>query len=180
MKKLMLYSVLAVALLSLAAIVFHRSHNHVEAAHHHAGPQAAAGDEPGLQRAECLEWVAETYRLETLATELDLDLAQDSAELRACMAENVRHMAVPIPIPWCDNIFKIHCSGLDLLGEVGEALADRCESQLAGSLDSKRKDYRKLRACLRDSVYERYSLRGETSDRKTCRTLFARCAVGSE
>lgn len=179
MKKLTLYSVLAVALLSLAAIVFHRSHNLVEAAHH-AGPRAAIGDEPGLQRAECLEWVAETYRVETLANELDLDLAREVVELRACLADNVRHMAVPIPVPWCDNIFKIHCSGLDLLVELGEALADHCESGLADLLDLQREEHRKLRACLRNSVYEHYSLRGETTDRKACRTLFDQCAAGSE
>jgi hypothetical protein len=179
MKKLSLFSVLAVALLLLAAIVFHRSHNHVEATHH-TGPQAATDDEPGLQRAECLEWVAETYRVATLVCELDLDLARDVVELRACMAENVRHMAVPIPVPWCDNIFKIHCSGLDLFVEIGEGLADRCESHLAGALVPEREDFRERRACVRNAVYERYSLRGEASDHNDCRTLFDECGPGTE
>ena len=96
------------------------------------------------------------------------------------MANDLQLMAVPIPVPWCDNIFKIHCSGLDLLAELGEALADRCESQLGDSRNLERGEHQKRRACLRNIVYERYSLRGETSGPKTCRTLFDQCAAGSE
>jgi hypothetical protein len=179
MKNLMLYSVLAVALLLVTAIGFHRGHHLVQAAHHD-GPPPEAGDEPGFERAECLEWVAETYRVGALTEELTLDPAQSEAELRACMAENVRHMAVPIPVSWCDNIFKIHCSGLDVLVELGEGLADRCESDLADSLDPEREEHGKLRACLRDKVYELYAQHGEVTDREACRTLLVQCAAGSE
>ncbi len=178
MKKLTLASALALALLSLAAIVIH-SHDGLEAIHH-PGPQAETGAKPGLTRAECIDWVAVTYRIETLATELGRDLAEDAVELGACMANNVRHMAVPIPVPWCDNIFKIHCSGVDLLVELGEALADRCESHLGDALDSERKDHRERLACMRDGVYERYSLRGEATDHKACRALFDQCGADTQ
>jgi outer membrane protein assembly factor BamB len=146
--------------------------------------EVSRGDTPaestrGLGRAECVAHVDATYRLGPLAGELGLDLTTEIDALGKCMAQNVERMAVPMPVGWCDNVFKIHCSGLDLLTEVGEALAARCEQELADAAGSSSipSGEAELR-CVRDRVFERFSRRGGATAPAECREVLEECAAG--
>ncbi len=120
----------------------------------------------GLTRDECLVWVDDTYRIDAMIRELGLELAEDSGQLRACLKDNVQAMPSPMPTGWCDNAFKIHCSGLDLLTEIGEAQVERCGELLGEALDS----------CAAQKVFDRYSRDGEASDQAACRVARDSCS----
>ena len=120
----------------------------------------------GLTRDACLSWVDDTYRLDALTRELGLDLGDSLQELGACTESNMKMMPSTMPQGWCDNIFKIHCSGLDALTEIGEALVDRCADLLGTSLD----------VCTSNRVFDRYSRDGDASDEAACRAARDACA----
>ena len=120
----------------------------------------------GLTREECPAWIETTYALDAMIRDLGLDLAADAEALRACLSENVQAMPSPMPKGWCDNAFKIHCSGLDLLTEIGEALVERCAELLGGP----------LHACAAQKVFDAYSWNGEASDEAGCRAARAACS----
>lgn len=120
----------------------------------------------GLTRDECLAWVDETYRMDFMMQDLGLELADDHATLRACLEKNVQAMPSPMPTGWCDNAFKIHCSGLDLLTEIGEAQVEQCAELLGEPLDS----------CAAQKVFDRYTWNGEASDEAACRAARDACA----
>ncbi len=128
-----------------------------------AGPELAPGE--GLTRAECLVWVDETYRLDAMMRDLGLELAGDARELRSCLERNLEGMRSPMPTGWCDNALKIHCSGLDLLTEIGEAGIERCGELLGAPLDS----------CAGQKVFDRYMQGGEPSDKAACRAARESC-----
>lgn len=132
----------------------------------------------GFSAAECVTWVDETYRMVAIARSLGLDLASEISENRACMERDTQSMAQPIPQTWCDNVFKIHCSGLDLLAQIGDAQVANCEEELSASLGvdvSRNKDWN---VCGEQKVFDRYSMRGEESDEATCRRiLFDECGA---
>ena len=123
----------------------------------------APGD--GLTRSECLVWVDETYRVDSVMRDLGLELWDDAATLRTCLEGNLQGMPSPMPTGWCDNAFKIHCSGLDLLTEIGEAQVERCAEMIGESLGS----------CAADKVFDRYMLDGEESDESVCRAARRSC-----
>ncbi len=129
-----------------------------------AGPELAPGE--GLTRAECLTWVDDTYRLDAMMRDLGLEMADDAKALRACLKDNVQGMPSPMPTGWCDNALKVHCSGLDLLTEIGEAQVDRCAERLGERLDS----------CTSQRVFDRYMLEGQASDEAACRAALASCS----
>lgn len=120
----------------------------------------------GLTRDQCLVWVDDTYRIGALMRELGLELAEEASRLRACLASNIQAMPSSMPTGWCDNAFKIHCSGLELLTEIGEAQVERCGELLGERLDS----------CTAQKVFDRYSRDGEASDEAACRAARAACA----
>ncbi len=130
----------------------------------HAEDEPAGGDQ--LTRDGCLAWVDATYRLDAMMRDLGLELADDAGELRACLKSNLRQMRSPMPTGWCDNAFKIHCSGLDLLTEIGEAQIARCAEFLGEPLD----------ACAAQKVFDRYSRDGEASDEAACRAARQSCS----
>lgn len=125
----------------------------------------------GFSANECLEWVHETYRLASMAEEFGLDLSADISDNRSCMEHDTQLMAKPIPQTWCDNVFKVHCSGLDLLAEIGDAQVARCETQLSAALGVDLGSNKTWNICGEQKVFDRYSMRGEATDEATCRKI---------
>jgi len=143
-----------------------------------SGSAPEVGSE-GFSAAECLTWVDETYRMAAMANDFGLDLSTEIAENRACMDRDTQRMAQPIPQTWCDNVFKVHCSGLDLLAEIGDAQVTRCEKSLSASLGVDISHNQIWNVCGEQKVFDRYSMRGEASDAETCRTtLLEECGTG--
>ncbi len=120
----------------------------------------------GLTREECVAWVDDTYRMGAMTRDLGLELAEDASALRACLERNIQGMRSPMPTGWCDNALKVHCSGLDLLTEIGEAQVARCAELLGEPLDS----------CADQKVFDRYMLGGEASDEAACRAARQACS----
>jgi hypothetical protein len=128
--------------------------------------------DPGEGSAECLEWVEETYRIESLADELDLDVAAVHETLRSCIGRDARRMTRANAIKYCDNIFKVHCSGLDLITEIGEALVESCEQELTELLGTDPALYKGWKTCGQHKVFDRYSLSGESTGQDSCWAAF--------
>ncbi len=131
-------------------------------------PGAAPG-EPTEGTTECLAWIEETYRIDTMLEDLGLEFSGDYKALLECVQNDTQRMAVADAIRYCDNVFKVHCSALDLLTEIGEAQVERCEEQLGASLGLKLDQYEGWKTCAEQSVFERYSKKGEASDEAACR-----------
>ena len=119
-----------------------------------------------VSRSACLAWIDETYRIESMIRGLGLDLQEEVATIRTCIENNVQRMPSPMPVAWCDNAFKIHCSAVDLLMEIGEVQVERCEALLGESLGS----------CAADQVFDRYARDGEASDAADCRAARDSCS----
>jgi hypothetical protein len=145
----------------------------------HGAP--GGGGEPGEPTegtTECLAWIDKTYRIDAMIEDLGLDFADDYKALRDCVAGDTQHMAATDAVRYCDNVFKVHCSALDLLTEIGEAQVERCEEQLGASLGLKLNQYEGWRTCAEQAVFERYSQKGEASDEAACRaTLLNECGT---
>ena len=137
---------------------------------------AAYGEGPVISGEECLEWVDTTYRLDAIAPELGLDLVAEIEENRACMEGDLRRMPPTLPRRWCDNVFKIHCSGVDLVTEIGEALVRRCESSWLAELSADGgAEPATRRRCASNLVFERYAEKGLAPDASECVQLFEEC-----
>ena len=137
-------------------------------AHGEGGHQADLG-EPTEGTIECLAWIKKTYRIDTMIDELALDFADDYAALLQCVQGDTQRMAAADAVRYCDNVFKVHCSALDLLTEIGEAQVERCEEELGESLGLKLNQYEGWRTCAEQAVFDRYSQKGEASDEAACR-----------
>jgi len=139
------------------------------------------GDDPGEATAgtvQCLAWIEDTYRAEAMIKELGLDFADDYRALLECVQGDTQRMATADAVRYCDNVFKVHCSALDLLTEIGESQVERCEQQLEASLGLNLNDHEGWTRCAEQSVFERYSEKGEASDEATCRsTLLNECGT---
>jgi hypothetical protein len=121
-----------------------------------------------LTREECVVWAADRYDAEALARELGPDFEADAKALSACHARDTQGMPNPMPVGWCDNSYKIHCSGLDVLTEIAEGQVESCEELLG----------EKLSSCAAQRVFDRYSQDGELSGRAEC--VAARDACSAE
>ena len=86
---------------------------------------------------QCLAWLEETYKIPSLIEELKLDLTEEYEAILECVAGFTQRMPAADAVRYCDNMFKGHCPGLDLLTEVGEAQVGRCE-ELIGEFISER------------------------------------------
>jgi hypothetical protein len=139
------------------------------------GPAGGPIDQ-GLGRQECLAWVDRTYRAAEMAERFGLELTADVEAARACMERDVARMSVPIPYGWCDNIFKVHCAGLDLLAVIGEAQIGWCEQRLAETLGVDVGADPAWDDCAADRLFERYSVNGRASDETDCRAAFEECS----
>jgi len=130
------------------------------------------GAEPGQGTTACLEWIEKTYRIESMMRDLGLELSEDHETMRACVGHDTARMTSDNAVKYCDNVFKVHCSGVDLLAEIGEALVRRCEAQLDESLGLRLDRYNRWRTCGQHKVFERYSATGESSDEGMCKAAF--------
>lgn len=135
------------------------------------GQGSSKAESEGFSAEECLAWVDETFRMASMAQAFELELAAEIEKNRACMDRDTQRMALPIPQTWCDNVFKVHCSGLDLLAEIGDALVAKCESDLSASLGEDISRNESWNVCGEQKVFDRYSMRGEVSDVAACRRL---------
>ncbi|MDH3628046.1 MAG: PDZ domain-containing protein [Acidobacteriota bacterium] len=138
----------------------------------------SADGEPTEATVECLEWIDTTYRIEAMIEDLGLDFADDYASTLECVQGDTQRMAPADAVKYCDNVFKVHCSALDLLTEIGEAQVERCEEQLGASLGLKLDQYDGWKKCAEQSVFDRYSKKGEASDEAACRAaLLKECGT---
>jgi len=121
----------------------------------------------GAGAVNCIEWLDKTYRLDSMFRDMGLELSDALETGLECVGRNQRM------IPrYCDNVFKIHCSGLDLLAEVGEALVERCEEQLNKSLGVSLDQYKGWKTCAQGMIFDSYSMAGESSDASACKAAF--------
>jgi len=121
-------------------------------------PNGEAFAGPTLTREECVVWADDRYEVVARARALGPDFEADAKALRSCLASNIQGMPSPMPVGWCDNALKIHCSGLDLLGEIAESQVESCQELLG----------EKLSSCAGQKVFDRYSREGQLSDRAAC------------
>lgn len=142
----------------------------------------SAGEQGDLSRrikgSDCLAWTVETYRIEARLGELGLDFSDEYAELVACVEHDLAMMPAEMPLGWCDNVLKVHCSALDLLTEIGEAEISRCEKSLGAALGIEPAEHRQWRTCGRNAVFDRFAKGGASGDAETCRSvLLAECGT---
>jgi hypothetical protein len=128
-----------------------------------AGPTQGTG--------ECLGWIDKTYRVDSMMKEMNLDLAETYQAILACVQHDTQRMTEANAIKYCDNVFKVHCSAVDVLTEIGEAQVDRCETLIEDSLGLKLRQYDSWRTCGQNKVYDRYSMAGEASDEDSCKSV---------
>jgi hypothetical protein len=102
--------------------------------------------------------------------DLDLDLSDDYRASRECVGGGAQGR--PLPLMYCENIFKVHCAGIELLAEIAEAQVQRCEEQLGESLGLQLEQYKGWNACAEKDVFDRYAMAGESSDADRCRAAF--------
>jgi len=127
---------------------------------------------------ECLAWIDRTYRIDATMKSLDLDLSAEYREAQACVDRDTRRMTADNAIKYCDNVFKVHCSGVDLLTEIGEAQVKRCAARLGESLGVQVRQLRGWTTCAEQKVFERYPTGGEALDEGACRAaLLDECGV---
>ena len=130
------------------------------------------GEKEKLTGDECKVWIGQTYRLASISETFGIDLSTEIEENKACVANDLDRMPEEIPRGWCDNVFKIHCSGVDLVAEIGDAVVARCEAHLSESLGIDVRRNPIWNTCGEQRVFDRYSLQGEVIDAETCRSIF--------
>ena len=129
----------------------------------------------------CLDWIEKTYGIESMSQDLGLDLSEDYEAARACVVHDTRRMTSANAIRYCDNVFKVHCSGLDLLAEIGEAQVQQCEELLGESLGLRLGQYKSWSTCAEQEVFNHYSMAGEASDEEACKAaLLDECGTNIE
>ncbi|MEE8524757.1 MAG: PQQ-binding-like beta-propeller repeat protein [Thermoanaerobaculia bacterium] len=133
----------------------------------------AGGGEAGT--AECLAWIEETYHVDSMMRDLNLELAEDYQAIRECVGSDTRRMSTANAVKYCDNVFKVHCPGLDLLTEIGEAQVRRCEELLAESSGADPRQDKNWNTCAQHKVFDRYSMKGEASDEAACKAALDAC-----
>jgi hypothetical protein len=140
--------------------------------------EVPAAAEPTTGTLECREWIEDTYQVSSMLEELKLDLGTDYERILDCVQDDTQRMESANALKYCDNVFKVHCSALDLLTEIGEAQVQRCEVLLSESLGLTAKQHSNWRTCAQHDVFDRYSLKGEFSGEVECRSaLLDECGV---
>jgi hypothetical protein len=135
------------------------------------GGDGEAGD-PDAGTMGCLAWVEETYLVSSMLEEMALDLDDVYEEIRTCIGRDTRRMSTTNAIKFCDNVFKVHCSGVDLLTEIGEMQVEKCRDHLADTMGLQPEQYEGWKTCAEQEVFQRYAMKGETSDDESCRSAF--------
>lgn len=144
-----------------------------------AGHGHPHGAEPGSGEGatSCLEWIEGTYRIEMLMREWELDITESHQEMQTCVGPDRRKAASGPEVKYCDNIFKIHCAGLDLLTEVGEEQVQRCKKQLESSLGLTLSDHKGWKTCAQHEIFDRYTKDGATIEDSCNVELLAGCGI---
>ncbi len=110
--------------------------------------------------------------------ELDLELSDDYRTTRTCVGRDARRVLLSNVIKFCDNLFKIHCSGVELLAEIGDAQVGRCEEWLGDLLGLNLSGHKAWKTCGQHRVFDRYSATGQSGDVETCRAaLLEECGT---
>ena len=126
---------------------------------------------------DCLAWVKETYEIPSLTEQLGLDVSEDYAASLACVRRDTGQMPASMVVQACDSVFKVHCGGLDLLAEIGEAQVLSCEKRLSKSLGVDIAGQKSWKTCGQHKILDRYSLTGEPSATESaCKAALAECA----
>jgi hypothetical protein len=120
-------------------------------------------------RLECLAWIDQTYSITSMMREMKIDQSETYETIRECVGRDAMRMAPSDAVRYCDNVFKVHCSGVELLADIGEAQVQQCEQQLNESLGLKLDQYRGWKSCGQNKVFDRYSMDGESSDSESCK-----------
>ncbi len=119
------------------------------------GDVAVGGEHGGTET--CLGWVESTYQVTELLDQLGMDLGETYATARSCIVRDTQRMSEENAVKYCDNVFKVHCSGLDLLTEIGETLAVRCQETLRRELGLGPGQRREWLSCGGNAVFDDYS-----------------------
>ena len=141
--------------------------------------KADPSGEPTRGTVVCQEWIEQHYQMDRLLPELELNdaMAGQPDELRACVRNDTQRMRSDSAIQYCENVFKVHCGALDLLTEIGEALADRCGEQLATSRGTDYLQSPAWRTCGRERVFDLYALGERIVNVDSCaQVVDAECA----
>jgi hypothetical protein len=125
-----------------------------------------------VTRDECRAWITETFRVAELGEEFGLDLTDRLTENRACVDRDLSMMPASIPRGWCNNVFKVHCSGLDLLAEIGDEVVDRCGAWLSDTFSFDVGRNRTWNTCGEQHVFDAYSIEGRVTDTTECRRIY--------
>ena len=129
-------------------------------------------DETTHGTTECLAWIEKTYRIGPMMQALGLELSEEYKAMRECVAHDTQRMSSDNAIKYCDNVFKMHCSALELLAEIAEAQVGRCEEQLGESLGLNVAQHKSWKTCAQHEVFDRYAKDGASSDEGACRAAF--------
>jgi hypothetical protein len=136
------------------------------------------GAEPTAGVRACQAWIDETYRIEAMTRDLGLDLAAGLATARACVDHDIPLIPPDKAITWCDNIFKMHCAGSDLVGDIADALVARCKGRLEQSLGAGVAASAAWTTCAQHEVYDSYVQQGVAADAAACDAAWKRCSAG--
>ncbi len=140
------------------------------------GVVASASEVPATQEKvssnECRSWLRATYKVSALSAEFGLDFDERLVEMNACVDRDLGLMPPSIPRGWCDNVFKVHCAGVDLLAEIGDVVIERCEAALEEALGIDVTRDRTWALCGEQKVFDAYSLEGIVSDPTACQRIF--------
>ena len=113
-----------------------------------------------------------------LTRRLGLDLSEEYERLLACVRHDTQRMNSDLAIRACDNVLKVHCSGVDLLAEIGAAQVEWCEDRLRSTLGVEPRQHKSWTTCGEHRVYDRYAKDGKPVDEATCRSaLLEQCGT---
>ena len=128
----------------------------------------------GMER--CLGQIQERYQIEHWIQELDLDLRAFHDETLGCTRRDTLRMTPENAVRYCENIFKVHCPGTDLLTEIGDALVERCRRDLAESTGRDLSADKSWTTCAQHRLFDTYMQKGGDMDLDVCRDAWQACS----
>ena len=129
----------------------------------------------------CLEKTEQTYQITSIIQKYQLEfLAEQYESIRTCMERDTRRMTTENAVRFCENVFKVHCSGDQLLGELGEAQVEACEQSLGKSLNRDLRQDRRWTTCAKNWIFDGYSQGGKLGDPAACRAALEACSEPAE
>lgn len=129
------------------------------------------GDTPAPPEArQCLDWVQSHYRVDELAAELAVEIAETRHIMKTCVTRDMQRVPPERAVAYCPNIFKVHCQGMELLDTIGEALVERCATTT--EVDRSENAWR---ICAQHRVYDAYVKEGQVTPAESCAAVLADC-----